>query len=146
VRAGEIGQEVLGERCRDKSNTKNQRTVRERSRTLREQTKKRFEEVPDDVATATRTFVCGEVRVLHPSGGDGTAAWGWEAENSGRREGGGEVFGGWREEGNKEEALGGKGEGGVAGRIGLVRARAGRNFVGLLEARLGLDRAALRCG
>ena len=49
----------------------NQRTARERSGTIEEQTKERFEVVPEDVATATRTFVCSEVGVLHPGGGGG---------------------------------------------------------------------------
>jgi hypothetical protein len=71
VRADEVGQEVLGERCRDKPNAMNQRTARERSGTIEEQTKEQFEVVPEDVATATRTFVCSEVGVLHPGDGGG---------------------------------------------------------------------------
>lgn len=111
------------------------RAVRECSRTFQEQTKKRFEEVLEDVATATRTFVCGKVGVLHPGGGDGDGGggegvggreeleWGREAAKCSRE---------WREEGNKRWGFGGKGEGGVAGR-GLARTSSGPRCCGLMK-------------
>jgi len=128
-----------------KSNTKNRRAVRECSGTLQGQTKKRFEEVPEDVATARRTFVCGEVGVLHPGGCDWNGGGGGEEVVGGGQERGrgcGEAAkcsGEWREEGNKRRVLAGRQR--AAWREEQVGPgpRVGRDVVGLglLEARVG---------
>lgn len=71
MRVGEVGQEVLGERCRDTNQTPRtsapSQDVLEPSRGKQRNGSRR-----------ARTLVGGEVRVLHPGGVDGDGGGGEE--------------------------------------------------------------------
>jgi len=140
VRAGEVGQEVLGERCRHTNQTPRtdapSENVLEPSEGKRRNGSRGVPPQQDDVplsAAKSGFFI--------PAAVMGTAA---AARDGGvgreERESVGEVLGrmagSW---GDKRSGFGGKTEGGVAGRAGWPGPKVGRDVVGLglLEARVG---------